>query len=430
METIDEIGRRAAQAALAEAETYSDVEAGLARILSGDELESATIPPRRRWVVLAAAAAVVAIGAAGIVWSQRDPSSPTAPATTPDVTPAPTAPTTPATTAPAPAPPAGLSVSYRNPPPALEPAVFATIDVPDDATVDHVAVTENGGAVLIDSSTGDAIVIAPDGSNRRLPLEATIFAPAAGPNEVLYGLRQGPEPTDLAMVAIALAGGRPGQVVATSPPLDINRYVELPTGALGLGPSGVIDRARQVGEQLTGYVDFAGQPLDFAGPPLVTIDDDVVRIDDGSLAWPLEIERHPDSPTPFAGESPPAPTAAGGAVHWTGIGPPDDPSNDFPANTINVIAVLTPDGSGEWYRLPDGWSVAASDVWGTILTRRTGDQVELATLTPRSQNVPGTTVAPTTVVDVPRRRPRRPSIPRRILLRRSPRSPRRSGRRD
>jgi hypothetical protein len=108
MDAIDEIGRRAARAALADAERYADVETGLARILGGEELEPATMPPRRRWVVLAAAAAVVAAGTAGIVWSQRDSSSPTVPGTTPDPTPVPTtiAPTTvaPTTVAPTTAP--------------------------------------------------------------------------------------------------------------------------------------------------------------------------------------------------------------------------------------------------------------------------------------------------------------------------------------
>ena len=37
MDTIDELGRRAARTALAEAEAYTDVEAGLARILADEE---------------------------------------------------------------------------------------------------------------------------------------------------------------------------------------------------------------------------------------------------------------------------------------------------------------------------------------------------------------------------------------------------------
>jgi hypothetical protein len=37
MDTIDELGRRAARTALAEAEAYTDVDAGLARILADEE---------------------------------------------------------------------------------------------------------------------------------------------------------------------------------------------------------------------------------------------------------------------------------------------------------------------------------------------------------------------------------------------------------
>ena len=137
--------------------------------------------------------------------------------------------------------------------------------------------------------------------------------------------------------------------------------------------------------QVIGYVDPAGNPVTSPdAPPFFTIDDgDTVRSADGATEWPLDIVRHPDSPTEFDGPSRPAPTSKGDAVYWTGIGPPDDPGSEFPGNTINVITVLHPDGSAEWWRLPDGWSVAASDASGTILAHRVGDQVELATLAPR-----------------------------------------------
>ena len=128
---------------------------------------------------------------------------------------------------------------------------------------------------------------------------------------------------------------------------------------------------------------------------MLTIDgNDTVQAGDGSIGWPLDIERDPDAPTPLEGPSPPAPTADGGAVYWTGIGPPDEPSTDYPDSTINVLAVLAPDGSGQWYRLPDGWTVAASDIWGTILARRVGERVELATLVEPGEAPP----APTTTV--------------------------------
>ena len=69
---------------------------------------------------------------------------------------------------------------------------------------------------------------------------------------------------------------------------------------------------------------------------------------------------------------------------WTTIGPPIDPGADYSPGTIPVVGQLAPDGSATWWRLPDGWSVAASDVGGTILTRRDGDQLQLATLGTRS----------------------------------------------
>ena len=408
METIDELGRRAAQAARAEAEAHTDVEVGLARILAGEELEPPATPPRRRWAVFAAAAAaVVALIVAGIVWAQQDPSPRMVPSTTPEVTPEPTTPpppvttTTPTTTPPTSLPRgSGLSVSYRNPPPLLEPAVFATIDLPNDDFFDYFAATENGGAVTIDHETGDAIVVELDGSTRRVPLEPRAFVVAAGPGDVLYAFLQGTA-DGLRVVGIPLSGERAGQVVASAT-LEPASYTELPSGAFGHGRTGIIARVRQVGEQVIGYVDADGQPLTWPGPPppFYTIDDnDTVRTADGSMEWPLDIERHPEMPTQLLeGPLAPAPTAGGGAVYWTGIGPPVDPNNDYSDSTINVVAVLSPDGSGQWYRLPDGWSVAASDVWSTILSRRIGDQIELATLTPTSPNVPGTTVVPTTVV--------------------------------
>jgi hypothetical protein len=399
MATIDELGYRAARDALADAERTTDVEAGLARILAGEELEPTAGPTRRRWVVLLAAAAIVAAVVAGVVWARQDPSSRMVPSTVPEPTPEPTttaAPTTTAspTTSPTTSPPVatGLSVSYRNPPPVLEPDVFATINLPDDNFFDYFAVTESGGAVTIDHATGEAVVIDLDGSTRRVPLETTSPAFAAGPGDVLYTFQSGPGPGDLSIVAVALSGERAGEVVASSP-LDPALYTELPTGAFGHGPTGILDRSRQVGEQVIGYVGPNGGSITWPdAPPLFVVDDrETVRPADGSMEWPLEVERHPDAPTPLEGPSPPAPTTDGAAVYWTGIGPPDDPASDFPANTINVIAVLHPDGSVEWHRLADGWSVAASDAWGTILTHRVGDQVELATLTPTDETSEPTT---------------------------------------
>jgi hypothetical protein len=69
-------------------------------------------------------------------------------------------------------------------------------------------------------------------------------------------------------------------------------------------------------------------------------------------------------------------------VVWTAVGPPDDPTSDTPSPTEPVVAVLESDGTGTWYSLADGWQVAASDLDGTVLIRRSASTVELAHLDP------------------------------------------------
>jgi hypothetical protein len=407
MDTIDELGRRAGRTALAEAEAYTDVEAGLARILADEEDVDWNVDggSRRGWVVvLAAAAAVVAAVTAGVVWSQEDPSPRLVPGTPPEPTPAPTTPATPEPTAPAtpqpttpatpepqPAEPSGLAVSYLDPPPSLQPEVFATVDAPSEFFLNAV-VTENGGVVVLDRATESALVVDPDGTSRPVPLDVMPSSlVAAGPGDVVYALGQSEQQTETRVLAIALSGERAGQVVASTPPFDISPYLELPVGAIGHGPEGIIDRARRVGEQLMGYVDRAGRPVDvdWQEPRLLTIDEDgTVRSDDEGTEWALDIEHHPQAPTPLEGPSPPVPDAIGGATYWTGIGPPDDPGAEFPNSTINVVALLYRDGSGEWHRLPDGWEVVASDTRGTIIGRRVGEQMEVAHVIRHSEPLP------------------------------------------
>ena len=173
------------------------------------------------------------------------------------------------------------------------------------------------GSWSLDRATESALVVAPDGSSRPVPLDVMPSSlVAAGPGDVVYGLGQAEQQTQTRVLAIALSGERTGQVIASTPPFDINPYLELPVGAIGHGPAGIVDRARRVGEQLMGYVDGAGQPLEWAGPPLLTIDeDDTIRSDGGGTEWPLDIERHPQAPMPFEGPSPPAAAADGGAVY-------------------------------------------------------------------------------------------------------------------
>jgi hypothetical protein len=116
-------------------------------------------------------------------------------------------------------------------------------------------------------------------------------------------------------------------------------------------------------------------------PARVTFDvtTDVVTSSDGTT-WPLRIERDPGwLGETYVGESPPAPTADGGAVLWTSLGPPAD-DTDHPPTTMRVIGELHPDGSATWHLLAEDWHVVSSDVGGTILGRAIGGDVQFALL--------------------------------------------------
>ena len=67
-------------------------------------------------------------------------------------------------------------------------------------------------------------------------------------------------------------------------------------------------------------------------------------------------------------------------VYSVNIGDGLPPSRDFGPSAMPVVAMLEPDGSGRWIRLPDDWSVVSSDVWGTVLARTTDTALELALL--------------------------------------------------
>jgi hypothetical protein len=51
---------------------------------------------------------------------------------------------------------------------------------------------------------------------------------------------------------------------------------------------------------------------------------------------------------------------------------------DFGEQSMWVIAQLSPDGSTTWWSIPEGWRVVASDVWGTVLSKQDGEQLQLA----------------------------------------------------
>ena len=106
-----------------------------------------------------------------------------------------------------------LGVSYLAPPPLLTPDVFATITVAEPW---GVAVTPSGDVVVLDETSGTALVVGADGSTRSVPVSVTpSYLAAAGPGDVVYGLHYDPTDgaPDASMVAIALAGDRAGEVV-------------------------------------------------------------------------------------------------------------------------------------------------------------------------------------------------------------------------
>lgn len=294
-----------------------------------------------------------------------------------------------ATAAPAGTPPDGLTVSFIESPPFLDLAPYASVrfaapaegGVPSSA---QVAVLPDGGAVVVDHDAAAAYLVGRDGSaSGAIPLDVAPGIIAATPGPVVYGVDADDAGTGLVTDAIALTGPNAGHVVASNPVPNPEMYLELPTAAFGNTPAGVVDRTRSPGTLMIQHVDTNGAPTAITGlREILTITDGDLVIDGGAPGrqWQLTIERHPDAPEPFTGESPPAPTAGGAAVYWSRIGPPADPTAEFPTGTIPVVAVLQADGSGAWYSIPDRWTLATSDTGGTLLYRQVGTTVELARL--------------------------------------------------
>jgi hypothetical protein len=413
MTSIDELARRAAAATRAQVDADVDIERGLARVLEDEGLDLHVGSNRRRYVVASAAALIVAVTVGiGIVLRTADGSQPSSPSIVPTTVPIVTGPPTttastptiatspptttgststiatspPTTTATTPQGSDGLTVTYTAPPPLLTPTPFFS------GETFFAAISPDGTTIAIDAS-GAATLISPDGTTSVVDLEVMPTHLVAGPSGVLYGLHyatDGPDPAapEASIVAIASTGERSGQVIAEAP-VDRNTYLESPVGIFGSGPAGIIDRF--TGQLLIGWVDPSGQPMTWPTPPpapaRITVDDatDVITSSAGT-SWPLRIERHPDwRGTDYVGESPPGPTADGGAVLWTSLGPPADDS-DYPPPTMGVIAQLRPDGTATWHRLPDDWHVLYSDIGGTLLAHT--DDVGITRLARLDQTPP------------------------------------------
>ncbi len=406
MTTIDDIGRSAALDALDDARRSIDIELGLADVLTasaiGDVVPLRSPRQGRRWVIVASAAAVVAtLVVVGIVVS-RDRTTPVvdlptvAPSTTESPSPTTTGTTTPTTTTVG-ATASGLSVSYLDPPPVFEPVPFAAVDLsgcPPTGCFGWDVAVMDGAVVVTDDGVQQAFVVDPiTGAVRTQPIDADLFSTVAGPGNVLYGLVQGPGIQDFAMEAVALDGPRAGEVVAAAP-VGIVAYVELPAFPFGHGPSGVVDRVRNPGAEMIGYVDENGVSITLdEATPFYRREGDTVT-ETGGATWPLEIVRHPDAADTVNGEPAVAPTIDGAAVVQTWIGPADG-EGDFPPPSMPVVGWLTPDGNAVWRQLADGWQLGASDIWGTVLARLTGNRLELAWLTAPDGSTP-TPPTPTT----------------------------------
>ena len=400
MTTIDELGRRAAEAARADAAALAATraESGLDRLRLGSA-PVVTVPRAnrdpRRWVMLGTAVAVAAAAIIALVVNANEgeshrviPGATTTQATTastsvvstgaPDTTELTTL-TAPAVTVPSDA----IAVVYLALPPAYPATPIASVAAPADPTQMPLVAISDSWIVTVDTVASTATLIdrySPGDPPQQIPLAAGLVGTsiAAGPGDVLYGIVQGTG-ADMSLVAIALSGDRAGQVVASAT-VSAVAFVEAPGGVLGHGSNGIIDR--RTGKLLLGYVDSTGAPTPIgkavhtvaAASGDVASGDVTVHDPDGTHDWHLAIKRDPTSPGASNGDAPPAPSSHGGAVVWTDL--------QTSAPTEPVVAVLAADGTGTWYSLADGWQVAASDIDGTILMRRTGSTVELARLDP------------------------------------------------
>jgi hypothetical protein len=284
--------------------------------------------------------------------------------------------------------PAGpLAVSYTAPPPSLVLTPYASIPIPvgaeTEANVPEVAVLPDGGAVVVDRPSGAYLVGSNGMRSGAIPLDVTPTHIVATAGPVVYGFIPREDLAGVSVGAIALDGPNVGRVVARGD-ADSAAWVELPVGATGNAPSGVVGRVRDPGAHLLGHVDTNGAPVTVGGlRGILTITESNLVTDetDPTHTWQLSIQRHPEAPAPYTGESPPSPGANGTSVYWTSVGPAARPSEEFSPALQHVIAVLQPDGGGQWYSIPEGWSVASSDVGGTIFVRRLDAQtVELARL--------------------------------------------------
>lgn len=271
-----------------------------------------------------------------------------------------------------------ISVSLEAPPPRLELDPLGSTRTTTETRPD-VAIGDLGVVV---SQDGAIASIGFSGERREIELrgeltDQVLFGLTYGPGDVVYGLHPIGPPYAFEMVAVPLSGELAGMVVARSEPLGAAAWVELPPSAFGHGVDGVIARTRDVGRIMIGYVDESGTPLDADGvmPHFPTVTDElIVSTDSASMPWRLEINGGRTPPFSHTGPPVPAPTTALRTVYATHL----IPDTEQQAAESPVIAVLEPDGSGQWYSIPDGFDYAASDRSGTVFTRVVDGALEVA----------------------------------------------------
>lgn len=397
---MDEQFRRAGRLARAETEATVDLDAAWREMtarIADDGAAVATVRPvpsvraarDHRWLALAAAAAaVVVIAGVTIVLSGDDTVRTTVPDTTapPSTAIAPTpsiapssvpssVPSMPASTSVAPPTTAddslgvvSVPVSYLDPPPLTKLTLFGSDSLPaDDIERAQYALGESGVLRVVGDT---AHVIGNDFVMRDVAMDVPLTSPVFGSGDVVYGLTD--TGSGIEAVAVSLGDRRTGEVVARSGALGQAAYVELPTIALGHGPDGIVDLARDRGRQLLGYVDQDGATIGWDGTPrwapVVDADGLVVA---GGPRWSLDITRDPSWPGSFDGDNGAANGPGGLIVYPTTLGPPGDPSADIAEATMPVIAVLDFNGPAatRWLSVPDGWQVASISPWGVLVVR-------------------------------------------------------------
>ena len=408
---FDEELRRRARAARAEVAAGVDAAADLTALPPDDAVDPITnVPSSRRGLAVAGAIAAVAVAVVGgVVLLDRDDAIEIADEPSGSTTSSPgtaTTTTAGATTVPAPAtiqpattvaaatttstamvPPPGVPddahvVSYADPPPVVNLRSIGSVATLPPGGWRSVAVGDLGVAV---STAAELTVIGFDGAVRTFDDVDVGGLLAYGPGDVVYTTTGTFVDGDFAVSAVALSGDRAGTVIA-SEPADVNRYLEYPPSSFGHGARGVSMR-RDHGEVAIEYVDVDGEPTVLDPPPAFYDTEERGLMWDEPVgdvfastgtSWTLAIDHHPDRAETFEGPSPPAPTVNGDGAFWTHIGPDLAPDIDFGQPSHWVVAQLGADGSATWWSLPNGWSIAASDVWGTVAVRQQGNVLDLA----------------------------------------------------